>query len=592
MSPRTCHGEEISKKKKMVLLGKVVVTGVSLILVVGVVVGVIAAVNNSSGNKESTETVSASRKAVSQFCTTTDFKDACINSLNSTTSTDPKELLKAVILAPQDSIKKLFNLSDSLIVEANKSNDNSSKVALEECKELLDYAEDALQTTLSAVGDSELLTLQDRVNELSSWVSAVISFQSTCLENFKGENNTFKTAIHDGMIESRQLTSNALAVLSELSNILKSLGLQINALAPTNAPAPTNSRRLLQVDEDGLPTWFSASDRKLLAAARKKGGHLRPNAVVAKDGSGQFKTIQAALDAYPEKLQGRYIIYVKAGVYDEYITVTKKQVNVFIYGDGMTKTIVTGSKSNTKGYNTWKTASFSVVGTGFIAKNMGFANTAGPDGHQAVALRIQGDMAAVFNCRIDGYQDTLYTQAFRQFYRNCIISGTVDFIFGDGTAIIQSSTIIVRRPNDNQQNTITAQGRDMDREFSGLIIQGCTIVPDKALWYDRFKIKTYLGRPWRAQALTVFMESTFGDFIQPDGYMPWAGTNNMDTCKYYEYNNRGPGAVTKKRVKWPNVKVIGKREAAKYTVAVLLKGFDKYLRHSRIPFTSWFVYSR
>ncbi|KAK4849623.1 hypothetical protein QYF36_026648 [Acer negundo] len=484
----------------MVLLGKVVVTGVSLLLVVGVVVGVIAAVNNSSGNKESTETISASRKAVSEFCTTTDFKDACIKSLNSTTSTDPKELLKSVILAPQESIKKLFNLSDSLIVEANKSNDNSSKVALEECKELLDYAVDALQTTLSAVGDSELLTLHDRVNELSSWVSAVISFQSTCMENFKGENNTFKTAIQDGMIESRQLTSNTLAVLSELPNILKSLGLQINAPAPTNATAPTNSRRLLQVDEDGLPTWFSASDRKLLAAARKKGGHLRPTAVVAKDGSGQFKTIQAALDAYPEKLQGRYIIYVKAGVYDEYITVTKKQVNVFIYGDGMTKTIVTGSKSNTKGYNTWKTASFSVVGTGFIAKNMGFANTAGPDGHQAVALRIQGDMATVFNCRIDG--------------------------------------------------------------------------------------------PWRAQALTVFMESTFGDFIQPDGYMPWAGTNNMDTCKYYEYNNRGPGAVTRKRVKWPNVKVISKREAQKYTVAVLLKGFDKYLRRSRIPFTSWLVRNR
>ncbi|KAL5863132.1 hypothetical protein ACOSQ3_000646 [Xanthoceras sorbifolium] len=563
------------------LLGKVVVTGFSLLLVVGVVVGVIAAVNQSNGNKESIEKVSASMKAVSQFCSGTDFKDACINSLNSTNSTDPKELLKSVILAPQESIKKLFNLSDSLIVEANKSNDNTSKVALEECKELFDYAVDALQVTLSAVGDSELNSLNDRVNELSSWVSAVISFQTTCMENFKGENNTFKSSIQDGMVDSRELTSNALAVLSELSNILKSLGLQINA------PSPTNNRRLLQVDNDGYPSWFSAADRRLLA---KKGGHLKPNAVVAKDGSGQYKTIQAALDAYPKNLQGRYIIYIKAGVYDEYITVTKTQVNVFMYGDGNTKTIVTGSKSNTKGYNTWKTSSFSVVGTGFIAKNMGFANTAGPDGHQAVALRIQGDMAAVFNCRIDGYQDTLYTQAFRQFYRQCIISGTIDFIFGDGTAIIQSSTIIVRRPNDNQQNTITAQGKDLKREFSGLIIQNCTIVPDKALWYDRFKIKTYLGRPWRSEALTVFMESTFGDFIQPDGYMPWTGTNNMDTCKYYEYNNRGPGSMTDKRVKWPGVKVISKKEAEKYTVAVLLKGFDKYLKHSRVPFTSWLVY--
>lgn len=121
-----------------------------------------------------------------------------------------------------------------------------------------------------------------------------------------------------------------------------------------------SGRRLLgttEVDSDSFPTWLTGSDRKLLAA--KRGGvRVKPNVVVAKDGSGQYKTIGAALAAYPKALKGRYVIYVKAGVYNEPIIVTKDMKNIFMYGDGPRKTIVTGRKSNRDGITTQNTASF------------------------------------------------------------------------------------------------------------------------------------------------------------------------------------------------------------------------------------------
>ena len=129
---------------------------------------------------------------------------------------------------------------------------------------------------------------------------------------------------------------------------------------------------------------------------------------------------------------------------------------MFIYGDGPGRTIVTNNDNNgIKHTPTWKTATFASVATGVVIKSMTIQNTAGPEGHQAVALRVQGDMTAVFDCSIEGFQDTLYYHTFRQFYRNCAISGTVDFIFGMGSAMIQTSTIVVRRPAPGQSNTVT-----------------------------------------------------------------------------------------------------------------------------------------
>ena len=232
---------------------------------------------------------------------------------------------------------------------------------------------------------------------------------------------------------------------------------------------------------------------------------------------------------------------------------------------------------------------------GFIAKSMRFENTAGPDGHQAVALRNQGDMSAFFDCHIYGYQDTLYAQTNRQFYRNCEIAGTVDFIFGVSPTLIQNSRIIVRKPNANQFNTVTADGTAQKNMDTGIVIQNCEIIPDAALFPVRFNFKSYLGRPWKAYSKTVVMESVIGDFLHPEGWSVWAGTQFLDTLYYAEYANSGPGANTQGRIKWkgyhPN---ISKDEAARFTAGQFLKAgpassAEQWLSATTIPFAIGFT---
>ncbi|PPR81931.1 hypothetical protein GOBAR_AA38786 [Gossypium barbadense] len=433
-------------------------------------------------------------KAVSNFFSFTHYRESCHKTLSSVNSTDPKEFISKAILAAEEAVKKFFNYSDSLIVQVK--NNNLTKMALND-------------SSYSDVGDSELRNINDHKNDLRTWLNAVISYQQSCLDGFEYDNN-MKETMQKGIIDAHELTGNALTIVTKLSDILSKFGIQLNN---------TNSCRLHSVEKNVYPSWFSAKDRHLLA--RIDNSNLKPNVVVAKDGNGQYKTIGAALAAAPKNSNIRHVIYIKAGIYDEYTTVDKQYTNIMMYGDGPRKTIVTGCKGvkNGGGITTWQTATFSAIGNGFIAKSMGFQNTAGPEKHQAVALRIQSDKSAFFNCRIDAYQDTLYNQANRQFFCNCVISGTIDFIFGDSPTVIQNSLII--------------------------------IVPEQKLFNDRFKIATYLGRPWKKFSTTIIMESTLGNFIKPEGWMLFEGldkVNYEETIYYAEYKNRGPGANLNARV--------------------------------------------
>jgi len=508
-------------------------------------------------------------KPVATICSHTDYKETCVSSLTNMAnnqSATPKDFIVAAIQSTLQEVKTAMEKSGTI---AKSVTDKSQKMAVDQCKDLLRFAVDELHDTLSTIDKSDIHSMSDKKDELMNWLSAVVSYHATCLDGCE-INPDLKESMSNDLMNATQLTSNALAIASTMSDILKSFDIPEKNVT---------SRRLLNTN-NGYPEWLSAADRKLLAANTAQ---IRPDAVVAKDGSGQFRTIVAALAAYPKKRPGRYTIYVKAGIYDEYITVTKDQVNVFMYGDGPRRTIVTGKKCNTQGVQTMQTASFAAVGNGFIAKSMGFQNTAGPEGHQAVALRSQSDMSAFYNVRIDGYQDTLYTQTHRQFYRNCVISGTVDFIFGDASVVIQNSLIIVRQPMPNQQNTITAQGKTDRRETTGIVIQNCRIVPEQKLFPNRFKIPTFLGRPWKQFSTTVIMESLMGDFIQPAGWMPWQGTFALDTLFYREFNNRGPGANTAQRVNWRGYKVMTDRnEAIPFTPGPFLQG-DKWIQGTGAP---------
>ncbi|KAJ7977667.1 Pectinesterase [Quillaja saponaria] len=148
----------------------------------------------------------------------------------------------------------------------------------------------------------------------------------------------------------------------------------------------------------------------------------------------------------------------------------------------------------------------------------------------------------------------------------CEISGTIDFIFGHGKAFIQDSKIILRKPDDNQWNTVTADGRLSKKNNTGLVIQNCEIVPEPQLLPERFKVKSYLERPWKADALTVIMESSIGEVIQPEGWTPWDKTHaQLDTSFLAEYNNRRPGANTNRRLNVRGFRDINRKKASTFT---------------------------
>lgn len=221
-----------------------------------------------------------------------------------------------------------------------------------------------------------------------------------------------------------------------------------------------------------------------------------------------------------------------------------------------------------------------VFGKGFIARDMGFRNTAGAAKHQAVALMSTADLSVFYRCKFDAYQDTLYTHSNRQFYRECNIYGTVDFIFGNSAVVFQNCNILPKKPMPGQQNTITAQGKIDPNQNTGISIHNCTVWPSANLT----GVSTFLGRPWKNYSTTVFMYTTMNSFIDPKGWLPWVGTTAPDTIYYAEYRNFGAGAVTKKRVNWKGLRLnITSKEASKFSVAQLIQG-DKWLPSTGVTF--------
>ncbi|MGD7217225.1 pectinesterase family protein, partial [Ralstonia pseudosolanacearum] len=418
-------------------MGKAALAGISLILVVGVVIGTIAIANRGKGNAPSgdasTGGLSSGMKAAETLCSPTDYKDACMEALRPVAEKDgnasPRDFVAGAFEATMNEVKRALEKSGSLESSASKDYDKQS---MKSCKDLMDAAEYELKAAIEKVKNRDEESAEELLDDLNAWLSSVTANSESCLDDL--QDPELKKSMKEVLEKVGQLTDNALAIIDEVAKLIGGINITIPDFGQS-------SRKLLAAD--GYPSWLSAADRKLLAA----GNHPRPNAVVAKDGSGQYRTITAAVNAYPKNNRGKYVIYVKAGIYDEFVEIPKKMTNVYMYGDGHDKTIIRGSKNfKLKGIPTMQTASFAAVGNGFTAADIGFENTAGPEGHQAVALRVQSDLSIFTRCRMDGYQDTFYYQSLRSFYHDCIIYGTIDYIFGRGTAVIQNSKIITRMP--------------------------------------------------------------------------------------------------------------------------------------------------
>jgi len=279
--------------------------------------------------------------------------------------------------------------------------------------------------------------------------------------------------------------------------------------------------------------------------------------IVAKDGSGDFSTVQEAINAVPDFRKNRTFIFIKKGIYKEKLVLSTSKTNVTIEGESRDVTVITfddyAQKKNRFGEEMGTTGSSSVFifGDGFRAENITFENAAGPVG-QAVAVRITGDMAVFRNCRFLGFQDTLYPQGekSRQYYRDCYIEGTVDFIFGWSTAVFDRCTFYCKR-----EGYITAPSTPEESPF-GFVFMNCTITGNAP------EGSVYLGRPWRPWGKSVFIGCELGGIIRPEGWHNWNKPEVERTAFFAEYNNSGAGS-TGKRVEWSHQ--LTADEAARYT---------------------------
>ncbi|XP_060170415.1 pectinesterase/pectinesterase inhibitor PPE8B-like [Lycium barbarum] len=275
-----------------------------------------------------------------------------------------------------------------------------------------------------------------------------------------------------------------------------------------------------------------------------------PNATVALDGTGNYTAIMAAVLAAPNNSVAYYYIKIKQGTYNEYVQIESWKTNIVFIGEGMGKTIISGNKSYVGGIGKAYTATVGVNGQGFIAQGITFRNIAGAKMLQAVALRAEAEFLTFYQCRFEGYQDTLYTKYDKQFYRDCDILGTIDFMCGDASAVFQNCLIEVREPLRGQYITITAEQKDHEAARTGLVLQNCTLkaIPDLV---KAGNITMYLGRPWGNFSTTVIMQSYIELLINPRGWIEFEGRPLVRPF-YMEYRNRGQGADTKGRVKWEN----------------------------------------
>lgn len=283
---------------------------------------------------------------------------------------------------------------------------------------------------------------------------------------------------------------------------------------------------------------------------------------VSADGTGDFKSIQEAIDATKAFPSERMTIFVKTGVYKEKVLVPDCNSSLSIIGENKDKTIVRYGdhfKSIARGRNsTFYTATFLVQGNDFVAENITFENTAGEVG-QAIALAVEADRCVFRNCRIIGNQDALYTagENCRQYYRNCYIEGTTDFIFGQATAFFEGCTI-----HSKSNSFITAASTPRLAEF-GYVFYKCNLTSAPMV------NSVYLGRPWRSYAKTVFIECNLGRHIRSEGWHPWTvGSGREKTSYYAEFGNIGEGADLSGRVVWCHQ--LSRREARKYTVKNVL----------------------
>lgn len=293
---------------------------------------------------------------------------------------------------------------------------------------------------------------------------------------------------------------------------------------------------------------------------------------VAADGSGDYHTVQAAMDAVPAGNTEPVLIKLKKGVYREVVTVDARKPFITLQGEHKDSTIIVynnhaGTRlTNGDTLNTWTCASFFVYANDFTARHISFVNDAGFTAGQAVALRVEGNRAAFYDCRMIGNQDVLFLSGngVKHYFRNCYIEGTTDFIFGGATAVFERCHLHSRK-----NSHVTAASTNSIIPY-GFVFFDCHLTADAHI------NKVSLGRPWSPTASVTYIRCEMGGHIIPEGWNNWRNPANESTARYAEYGSSGAGAHPGKRANW--AKQLTEKDLDHFTLDRILGAWRPYLK--------------
>nr|CAB3469854.1 unnamed protein product [Digitaria exilis] len=500
----------------------------------------------------------------------------------------PPNVLSVLLASLRGAASALTSLSPSISTLSSPAAAASSlrRGAALDCQELHSASLSSLSRSsslLAALGDDE----SRRLPAVRAHLAAALANKATCLDGLAGASGTEIDSLLASLDDAYEHVSNSLALVARDSGGVSAAARFAHAVA--SKVIHHHNRRLLQDDDNDNDNNGDDNDDDNNNGDDNSGNAGLPAMVmtVAKDGTGRFGTVGEAVAAAPNNSRTRTVIRVKAGTYEENVEVPPYKTNIALVGDGRDVTVITGSRSAADGWTTFRTATFGVSGEGFLARDVTFRNTAGSARGQAVALRVSADLAAFYRCGVEGYQDSLYAHSFRHFYRECVVSGTVDVVFGDAAAVLQGCDLLAMAPLPGQSVVLTASGRSDPNEDTGIALHSCTVSSGAGAAAAPLPAatRTFLGRPWGAYARAVVMDSHLGPVVDREGWAEWPGAEpgRGGTVYFGEYGNSGPGASTEGRVGWAGVRQMGYDEAAQFAVENFISG-DEWLGATSFPY--------
>ncbi|XAR73186.1 Pectinesterase [Bertholletia excelsa] len=481
---------------------------------------------------------------IKQACKATRFPDTCESTLTLSNLVPPNpyptQIMQSAMWLSSHSLNNALSMARSIL---DSSADNPNRYnAASNCLEMLHSSDYRIHSTTEALP-------RGRIKDARAWMSGALFHQYDCWSALRYVNST--QAVHETMsfLDSLiKMTSNALSMITSYDIFGNETGSWRQPMTERAGFWESGSEGSDGLSyKGGLPSGLTA-DVTVCKGEEKKCDH---------------KTVQEAVDAAPDNLiaDKRFVIRIQEGVYEETVRVPLEKKNLAFLGDGMGKTVITGSLNGGQpGITTYNTATVGVLGDGFIASDLTIQNTAGPNAHQAVAFRSDSDLSIIVNCEFLSNQDTLYAHGLRQFYKSCRIEGNVDFIFGNSASFFQDCIILVRprqlKPEKGENNAVTAHGRTDPAQSTGFVFHNCLVngTEDYMVLYRRKPQahRNFLGRPWKEYSRTVFIQCTLEAIIKPLGWLPWRGEFALKTLFYGEFDNSGPGANLSGRVPWSN----------------------------------------